>query len=293
MPAPSHSFELDSEHREFKEVCDRFVRNELIPRIGEAEVGGFPADLWPKLAAAGLLGVGHPEEHGGTGGGVLALAILAESLAHASGGLAITPLVSSYMAAPHLARFGSEAQKEEYLRGLLAGELVAAIAVTEPAAGSDVAGLRTRATAADGGWLLDGTKMFITNAGLADVIIVAAKTDPDAGHRGISDLPGRARGAEGMSVRRRWRSSGWHASDTREIAFDGCFVAADRLLGAENRGFHQIMEAFQVERIALAGMGVGLGQRAIDDAVAHVRERSAFGVTLDKLQTVRHRVASD
>lgn len=288
--ADAASFELDSEHREFKEVCDRFVRNELIPRVVEAEENGFPAELWPKLAAAGLLGVGQPEEYGGTGGGVLALAILSESLAHSSGGLAITPLVSSYMAAPHLARYGNEAQKEEYLRGALAGEKVAAIAVTEPAAGSDVAGLKTRASPTEGGWLLSGSKVFITNAGLADVIVVAAKTAPEEGHHGISMFLV-DRGAEGMSLGEPMAKMGWHASDTREIAFDECFVAAEKLLGTENRGFHQIMEAFQVERIALAGMGIGLGQRAIDEVVAHVRERQAFGVTLDKLQSIRHRVA--
>lgn len=290
MPDAATPFELDSEHRDFKEVCDRFVRNEMVPLVAAAEREGFPAELWPKLAAAGLLGVGQPEEYGGTGGGVLALAILSESLAHSSGGLAITPLVSSYMAAPHLARFGDEAQKEEYLRGLLAGEQVAAIAVTEPAAGSDVVGLKTRASATDGGWLLNGSKVFITNAGLADVIVVAAKTAPEEGHHGISMFLVDA-GAEGMSLGEPMAKMGWHASDTREIAFDDCFVATEKLLGTENRGFHQIMEAFQVERIALAGMGIGLGQQAIDDTVAHVRERRAFGVTLDKLQTIRHRVA--
>jgi acyl-CoA dehydrogenase/citronellyl-CoA dehydrogenase len=208
----------------------------------------------------------------------------------ASGGLAITPLVSSYMASPHLARFGDAGQKERYLAGVLRGEMVAAIAVTEPGAGSDVAGISTRATATDGGWSLSGSKVFITNAGLADVIIVAAKTDPAAGHRGISMFLV-DRGAAGMTLSEPMEKLGWHASDTREIAFDGCFVPTDRLLGGEGRGFYQIMEAFQVERISLAGMAVGLAQRALDDAVAHVRERSAFGGTLDKKQVVRHRIA--
>jgi acyl-CoA dehydrogenase/citronellyl-CoA dehydrogenase len=284
------SFDLDEEHRQFKEVCDRFVGNELIPRVSEAETHGFPPELWRKMADAGLLGVGHPEEYGGTGGGVLALAILSEALAMASGGLAITPLVSSYMASPHLARFGDAGQKERYLAGVLRGEMVAAIAVTEPGAGSDVAGISTRATPTDGGWSLSGSKVFITNAGLADVIIVAAKTDPAAGHRGISMFLV-DRGAAGMTLSEPMEKLGWHASDTREIAFDECFVPTDRLLGGEGRGFYQIMEAFQVERISLAGMAVGLAQRALDDAVAHVRERSAFGGTLDKKQVVRHRIA--
>jgi alkylation response protein AidB-like acyl-CoA dehydrogenase len=207
------------------------------------------------------------EEYGGSGGGVLALAILSEELAHSSGGLAITPLVSSYMAGPHLARYGTEEQKEHWLRPLLAGECVAAIAVTEPSAGSDVAGLASTATAVDSGFRLRGTKMFITNAGLAGVIIVAAKTNDEAGHRGITTFLVE-RDAEGMTLSPPLKKLGWHAFDTREIVFDDCTVAAGSVLGASGRGFHQIMEAFQVERISLAAMAVGLAQTALDDAVA-------------------------
>jgi acyl-CoA dehydrogenase len=286
------SFDLDDDHRDFREVCRNFVAREMIPRVKEAEEAGtFPADLWPKLASAGLLGLNHPEEYGGSGGGVLALTILSEELAHSSGGLAVTPLVSSYMAGPHLSRYGSEEQKECWLRPLLAGEAVAAIAVTEPGAGSDVAGLAATAKPADGGYLLRGTKMFITNAGLADVIIVAAKTDAEAGHRGITTFLVE-RGAEGMSLSPPLVKLGWHASDTREVAFDECFVAAEAILGEPGRGFHQIMEAFQIERLSLAGMALGLGQAALDEAVAHARERRTFGAPLSKHQTIRHRLAA-
>jgi acyl-CoA dehydrogenase/citronellyl-CoA dehydrogenase len=243
------------------------------------------------MAAAGLLGLNHPEEYGGSGGGVLALTILSEELAHSSGGMAITPLVSSYMAGPHLSRYGNEQQKERWLRPLLEGNCVAAIAVTEPGAGSDVAGLAATAKAADGGYLLRGTKMFITNAGLADVIIVAAKTDPDAGNRGITTFLVE-RGAEGMTLSPPLVKLGWHASDTREIAFDDCFVPESAILGEPGRGFHQIMEAFQVERLSLAGMALGLAQAALDEAIAHARERRTFGEPLSKHQTIRHRLAA-
>ncbi len=286
------SFDLDDDHRDFREVCRKFVAREMIPRVKAAEAAGtFPAELWPAMAAAGLLGVNHPEEYGGSGGGVLALTILSEELAHSSGGLAITPLVSSYMAGPHLSRYGNEEQKERWLRPLLAGECVAAIAVTEPGAGSDVAGIAATATAAAGGYLLRGTKMFITNAGLADVIIVAAKTDPAAGHRGITTFLVE-REAEGMSLSPPLEKLGWHASDTREVAFDECFVAAERVLGEPGRGFHQIMEAFQIERLSLAGMALGLAQAALDEAVAHARERRTFGAPLSKHQTIAHRLAA-
>jgi acyl-CoA dehydrogenase len=285
-------FDLDDDHRDFREVCRTFVTREFAPRVREAEAAGtFPPDLWPAMAAAGLLGLNHPEEYGGSGGGVLALAILSEELARASGGLAISPLVSSYMAGPHLARYGNEEQKERWLRPLLAGECVAAIAVTEPGAGSDVAGLATSARPAEGGFHLNGTKMFITNAGFADVIVVAAKTDADAGHRGITTFLVE-RGAEGMTLSPPLEKLGWHASDTREIAFDDCFVAADAVLGEPGRGFHQIMEAFQVERISLAAMALGLGQAALDEATAHARERRTFGEQLSRHQTIRHRIAA-
>ena len=284
-------FELDDDHRDFREVCRTFVARELAPRVREAEAAGtFPAELWPKMAVAGLLGVAHPEEYGGSGGGALAMTILSEELAKASGGLAITPLVSSYMAAPHLAKFGTAEQKERWLAPVLAGEAVAAIAVTEPGAGSDVAGIATSAVARDGGYALRGTKMFITNAGLADVLVVAAKTDPEAGHRGITTFVVE-RGAEGMSLSEPLVKLGWHASDTREVVFDDCFVGEERVLGAVGRGFHQIMEAFQVERLSLAGMALGLGQAALDEATAHARERRTFGEQLSRHQTIRHRLA--
>ena len=288
---PVPSFELDDEHRDFQAVCRTFVQRELKPRVRRAEREGFPAELWSALAGAGLLGVGHPEEHGGTGGGVLALTILAEELARASGGLAVTPLVSSYMAAPHLARFGTEEQQVRWLRPLLAGEAVAAIAVTEPGAGSDVAGITATATRTDGGWELRGTKMFITNAGLADVLVVAAKTDRSARHRGISTFVVE-RDAPGLSLGAPLEKMGWHASDTREVVLDGVVVGDDCLLGAEGRGFHQIMEAFQVERVVLAGMGLGLAQEAIADARAHVLERKAFGRRIADFQSPRHRLAA-
>jgi alkylation response protein AidB-like acyl-CoA dehydrogenase len=297
MPSPrnvtSPAFDLDDDHLAFRDVCRSFVERELQPRVREAEDRGtFPAELWPAMAAAGLLGVGHPEEYGGTGGGVLAMAILSEALALSSGGLAITPLVSSYMAAPHLARFGTAEQKERWLRPVLEGRAVAAIAVTEPSAGSDVAGIAATARAAEGGGhVLRGTKMFITNAGLADVIVVAAKTDPSAGHNGITTFV-LERGADGMTSGAPLRKLGWHASDTREVYLDDCFAGEDALLGRLGRGFHQIMEAFQVERICLAAMAVGLGEAALRDAVTHAQDRRVFGAPLSRHQAIRHRLAA-
>ncbi len=260
-----------------------------MPLAAQAERDGFPRALWPKLAAAGLLGVGHPEEHGGAGGGVLALAILSEALARASGGLAITPLVSAYMAAPHLSRFGTTDQQQRFLGPVLRGEAVAAIAVTEPGAGSDVAGMSATARADGDDWVLSGTKMFITNAGYADFFIIGARTDPSSRHRGITTFIVDA-STPGLTLGAPLAKMGWHASDTREVVLDGVALGPDRVLGAVGRGFQQIMEAFEVERITLAGMGVGLAQTCLEDALEHAREREAFGRPIGRNQAISHRL---
>jgi acyl-CoA dehydrogenase len=290
-PSSAGSFELDEDHRTFQEVCRSFVNQRVQPLVREAEATNtFPHSLWAELADAGMLGVGHPDEHGGSGGGTLALVVLSEELGRSCGGIAITPLVSSYMAAPHVARFGTEKHKVDYLRPVLRGEAVAAIAVTEPGAGSDVAGIKTSATPVDGGWLINGSKMFITNAGLADFIIVAARSGAGDRHQGISTFLVK-RGELGMSLGQPLMKMGWHSSDTREVSFESCFVDHERLLGVEGRGFQQIMEAFQVERAVLAGMSVGLAEAAAQAAAEHARERHAFGAAISNFQTIRHRLA--
>jgi hypothetical protein len=191
------SWELDAEHREFQAVCRTFADRHVRSAVAEAEtLGRLPQRLWKELGAAGLLGLLTPEEHGGSGGDQLTVALLAEELARASGGIAVSPLVSAYMAAPHIVAYGSAGQRAAYLPAPARGDSVAAIAVTEPGAGSDVAAINTQAIRDSAGYRLTGRKMFITNAGLASVLIVAAKTAPDAGRRGIStflvEAPARA-----------------------------------------------------------------------------------------------------
>lgn len=283
-------WELDEEHEQFRGTCRAFTDREVRPLVEHAEAEGrFPDELWKPLGAAGLLGLVTPEEHGGAGGDCLTVALLAEELARASGGIAVTALVSAYMAGPHLARHGSDAQRTRWLGPLAAGEAVAAIAVTEPGTGSDVAGITSTARRAGDGWVLNGRKMFITNAGLADVLIVAARSG-GPGHSGIT-LFAVERGAKGLSMGRPLRKMGWHSSDTREVVLDDVTVPADAVVGAENRGFHQIMEGFQLERIALAAMGLGHAAECLDLAREYVREREAFGAPLARLQTIRHRIA--
>jgi acyl-CoA dehydrogenase len=285
------SWELDEEHRDFRETCRTFTDRKVRPLVDSAEAAGtFPAELWKELGAAGLLGLVTPGEHGGADGGALAVALLAEELSRASGGIAVTALVSAYMAGPHLVRSGSPAQQQRWLAPLAAGEAVAAIAVTEPGTGSDVAGLTSTARRTDSGWRLDGRKMFITNAGLADVLVVAARSGGPR-HSGIT-LFVVERGTPGLSFGRPLAKMGWHSSDTREVVLDNVEVPADAVLGTENRGFHQIMEGFQLERVALAAMGLGHAAECLDLARAYVRDREAFGAPLTHLQTIRHRIAA-
>lgn len=287
----SGTFDLDDAHREFQEVCRAFVQSQVLPLVDEAErTGEFPASLWQVLGQNGFLGLSYPDALGGSGGDCLAIALFSEELAKTSGGIAVTPLVSSYMAIPQLARFGTPEQQREFLQPVIAGTKVAAIAVTEPGTGSDVAAIRTTAQLVEGGYCLRGTKLFITNGGLADIILVAAKTDPSMGHRGITVFLVEREQA-GFAVGRPLRKMGWHASDTRELIFDDCFVPQTRVVGAVGRGFYQIMEAFQTERVVLAAMSVGLAQAAFEDALAYAKERQTFGQPIGKYQAVRHRLS--
>ncbi|MGH9115109.1 MAG: acyl-CoA dehydrogenase family protein [Acidimicrobiales bacterium] len=284
-------FELDEVHQEFQAVCRSVVDRHVRPEVDEAErTGMFPRDLWKHLAGADLLGLVVAPEDGGSGAGALSVALLAEELARASGGLAVTALVSSYMAAPHIVRFGTAQQRARYLPPIVAGESVAAVAVTEPGIGSDVASLATAARRAGDGWVLRGTKMYITNAGLADVFVVAARTTPGAGSGGISTFIVEAP-APGLSFGGPLPKMGWKSSDTREVVLDDVAVAGDALLGGLDRGFYQIMEAFQLERVALAAMGLGHAAECLDLATEHARRREVFGAPLTDLQTVRHRLA--
>lgn len=283
---------LDDVHQAFQATCRAFVDRQVRPVVDEAERLGYPPDrLWKELGSAGLLGLLTPAEYGGSGGDPLAVALLAEEMARASGGIAVTALVSAYMAAPHIVSYGSDEQRRRYLPDLVRGDKVAGIAVTEPGTGSDVASITTSAVRAGSGFRLNGRKMFITNAGLADVLIVAARTTQAAGSRGISTFLVDA-GTPGLSFGTPLRKMGWHSSDTREVVIDDVEVPAESLLGELDRGFYQIMAAFQLERVTLAAMGLGHAAECLHLATEHARVREVFGAPLAGLQTVRHRLAA-
>ena len=284
------SIYLQPEHELLREQVARFLAREVEPH-GEAwEAAGFtPREVLRKLGGAGLLGLMAESHYGGADADAITNLVFAEALAQSTfAGFVITVLVHTDMASPHLRHAGSEEQKARYLPAICRGECITAVAITEPGAGSDVAGIRTRAVRDGDAWVLDGTKTFITNGVHADLVFVAARTS--ASRTGISMFIVE-RGTPGFSVGRQLDKTGWLSSDTAELVFDGCRIPADHLLGIENEGFRSIMKNFQTERIALAAMAVGHATRAIELTLEQVRGRIAFGAPLWDKQAIRQRLA--
>lgn len=282
------------ELEQFRDQVRRFVETEVVPhgQAWEAD-GATPRAVLRRMGELGFLGIRYPEAYGGSELDTLATVVLAEELGRSTfGGFAITVLVHTDMASPHLANFGSPAQLERYMPGVISGEIITAVAVTEPGAGSDVAGLRTRAVRDGDGWVLNGSKMFITNGVHGDLYFVAAKTDPTAkGSRGISMFCVE-KGTPGFSVGRALDKFGWRSSDTAELVFDDCRLPADALLGEENKGFYAVMRNFQNERLVLGAQAMGEAQKALELTLDYVKTRPAFGGTLWDKQAIRQRVAS-
>lgn len=281
------------EHEALREQVARFLEREVEPYGEQWEEAGFtPRDVLRKMGALGWLGMTYPAEYGGAEADVLTSVVFQEALSLSTfGGFIVTVLVHTDMASPHLVNAGSRAQIEKYLPPIIRGESIAAVAITEPDAGSDVAGIRTRARRDGDAWVLNGTKMFITNGVYADVYFVAAKTDPDAkGSRGISMFIVE-KGTPGLRVGRALKKQGWNSSDTAELIFEDCRIPAANLLGQENAGFYAVMKNFQTERIALAAMAVGHARTALRLTADWVKQRKAFGGVLFDKQAIRQRLA--
>jgi acyl-CoA dehydrogenase len=286
VPSP-----FTAEHEDLRAAVRRFVATELKPNAAAWEdARWFPDSVFTRAGELGFLGLKYPERYGGQGGDFLHDAVWAEELAGCgSGGLAAGLGAHTGIATPPLWKFGTEDQKQRYLVPAVRGEAIAALGITEPDAGSDVAALRTTATPVDGGWTLNGTKTFITNGVRASFVVTAVKTTGAGGHHGISfvildtDQPGVRRSA--------LHKLGWHASDTAEIALDDAFVPAENLLGRENEGFALIMANFQWERLLMSLGAVAAMQVAFDRTVAYARQRNAFGRPLTGFQALRHRLA--
>jgi acyl-CoA dehydrogenase len=284
------------EHDELRAAVRGWVRGELAPNAaGWERDRDFPVrQVFAAAGVMGLFGAKYEEAYGGTGPDLVADAVITEELARCgSGGVAAALGAHKDLGPYHLYRFGTEEQRRRWLVPAVAGTKIGALAVTEPGAGSDVAGLTTRAVRTDGGWRLSGTKTFITNGPVADVVVVAARTadGPDAWrrHEGISLFVVEA-GAPGFAARR-VDTVGWRTSHTGELVFQDCQVPPDAMLGEEGEGFRHIMANFQWERLVMALGAVAGAEETLAGAIAYARQRSAFGRPVAKFQTWRHRFA--
>src|SRR5688500_18988094 len=249
----------------------RFVAEELRPHAAEWEAAQwFPDEVFQRMAELGLLGLKYPVEYGGRGGGYLEDAVLSEELGRCgSGGLAAGIGAHIGIATPPIWKFGTEDQKQRFLAPAVRGEKIAALGITEPCAGSDVAGIRTFARRVDGGYVVNGSKTFITNGSRADFVVTAAKTTEESGHQGHYYLIAE-RAMEGFVVTGKLEKLGWHASDTGELAFADVFVPEENLHGQENKGFYLIMANFQWERLLMA-LGAVSSMDAVLERVAASR----------------------
>jgi acyl-CoA dehydrogenase len=278
------------EHDMLRDQVARFIAREVEPHGTKWEEAGMvPRDVLRRMGQAGLLGLMYDEGYGGGEADALTNLVFAEALSQSTfAGFVITVLVHTDMASPHLHHAGSAEQKAKYLPRVTAGEMITAVGISEPGAGSDVAGIRTSARREGDEWVLNGTKMYITNGVHADLYFIAAKTGP--GRRDMSMFIVE-KGTPGFSVGRALNKSGWMSSDTAELILDNCRIPVGNLLGEENKGFYSVMKNFQTERIALGAMAVGHCMRALQLTIDHVKQRQAFGGTLWDQQTIRHRIA--
>jgi alkylation response protein AidB-like acyl-CoA dehydrogenase len=284
-------FIFNDEHDQLRESIRAFVLKELRPHAEEWEETTFPDWIFPRMGELGFLGLSYPEEYGGQGGDYFCNLVLAEEMAHAAcGGLAMGVAVHTDMATPPVFLFGTEEQKQEYLVPSIRGERISCLGITEPDAGSDVAGIKTRALADGDEWVINGSKTYITNGHRADFIVLVTKTDPEAGYDGFSlflvdmDSPGVIR-------EEKLQKLGMHASDTALLAFQDVRVPREALLGQEGKGFYHIMWELQGERLIGAAGCVAGAQRLFDKTLEYAGERNAFGRPIGRFQAIRHKFA--
>lgn len=290
--ATSPHYLFEEEHEQFRRTIRQFVTREVNPHADEWEAAcRIPKSLFLRGGELGFFGHCVPVEYGGLGADCRMAIVLAEELSHAhTSGPGMAFGAHSEIAMPHIVRFGSDAQKTRYLPDLVAGRKVAALGITEPGAGTNVAGMATNARRDGEHWVLNGSKIFITNSVHADVFCIAAKTDPQAGHRGISMFLV-DRQSPGFTIEEMKGKLGRRASDTGLLTFDDCRIPSDALLGEENRGFYQIMQCFENERLVIAAGCVGAADACLAETVRYTQERPfGFGHLAD-MQVTKQRLA--
>jgi alkylation response protein AidB-like acyl-CoA dehydrogenase len=284
-------FIFNEEHDRLRESIHAFVTKELAPHAEEWEKTTFPDSVFPRMGELGFLGLSYPEEYGGQGGDYFASLVLGEEMTYSnSGGLAMGIAVHTDMATPPIHLFGTEEQKQEYLVPSIKGEKISSLGITEPDAGSDVAGIKTRAVRDGDEYVINGSKTYITNGHRSDFIVLVTKTDPDAGYDGFTlflvdmDLPGVIR-------EKKLEKLGMHASDTALLAFQDVRVPETAVLGQVGKGFYHIMWELQGERLIGAAGSVSGAQHCMERTLQYALERTAFGRQIGKFQVIRHKFA--
>lgn len=284
-------FELTSEQKMLKDTVSKFVDKEVIPRAPEIDDDGkFPEENFKSMAELGLFGISIPEEHGGIGADLMSAVLVMEEISRGCAATANTFGSHAILCTENLYRNGNEEQRKKYLPDLIGGKKVGAIAITEPEAGSDALSMRTRAVKKGDKYILNGTKMFITNGPLCDVAVVYAKTDPDAGHKGITtfivekEFPG-------YSTGKTLKKMGVKGSPTGELIFEDMEVPAENVLGAENEGIKVLMNGLDRERIIYSITPIGVAQGAFDVALKYASERVQFGTAIINFQMIQDMLA--
>lgn len=277
-------------HRQFRATCRKFSEKEIAPNAYQwEEAEQFDRDLYKKAATAGILGVSFPEQYGGGGGDIFHSICMSEELIRGGSTGTVVGLGSLGIGLPPILDLGTDDQKKKFIPSVMSGEKIAALAITEPGTGSDVAGVTTSAVRDGDHYLVNGAKIFITSGVRADFVSVLARTGPDP--RGGLTFFVLEKGMPGFSVSRALKKTGWRASDTAELSFDNVLVPVGNRLGSEGSGFLTLMKNFQNERLGLAIQGYVIAEICLEEAIRYACERNAFGRTLNKFQVTRHKLA--
>jgi len=285
------TIKFTAEHQIFRDTLRAFIRKEITPYVDDWEKRGeIDRNVWKKMGDMGLMGLNYPEVYGGLELDFYYPLILCEELSYCfSGGFTISALVIQFMSAPYLLKYGSEDLKIRYLKPVIAGDMVSAVAITEPGAGSDVKQIKTTAVRDGDFYIVNGSKTFITNGYYGDFFITAVKTASDQGTKGISLLL-IDRNATGVSSSK-INKLGWHASDTAELGFNNVRVPISHLIGIEGEGFRYLMDGLQLERLTAAIHSLATAESAFQYTLDYIAQREAFGKKIQEFQTIRHRIA--